>query len=48
MVDLEFITHKLNVGPSFPLKKKKPKRSAKQHVEALKEEVERLKKVGAI
>lgn len=31
-VDLKFITHKLNVDPSFPPKKQRPRRSAKQHV----------------
>ena len=33
-VDLEFIVHKFNVYPLFPLKKQKLKRSAKEHVEA--------------
>ena len=42
-VDPNFIVHKLNVDPLFPPKKKKPRRSAKQHVEAVKEEVEKLK-----
>ena len=46
--DLEFITHKLNVDPLFPPKKQKPMRSAKQHVEAVKEEVARLRQVRAI
>ena len=31
-VDPEFIIHKLNVDPSFPPKKQKPRRSAKEHV----------------
>ena len=47
-VDLEFIVHKLNVDPSFPPKKQKPKRSAKEHVKAIKMEVRRLKEVRAI
>ena len=47
-VDSEFITHKLNVDPLYPSKKQKPRRSAKQHVEAIKQEVEKLKEVGAI
>ena len=42
-VDPKFITHKLNVDPSFPLKKQKLRRSTKQHVEAMKQEVEKLK-----
>ena len=47
-VDPEFITHKLNVDPLFPPKKQKPRRSAKQHVEAMKEKVARLKQAEAI
>ena len=47
-VDLTFITHKLNVDPLFPPKKQKPRRSAKQHVEVMKEEVEKLKQTRAI
>ena len=36
-VDLEFIVHRLNVDPLFPPKKQKPpRRSAKEHVEAVK------------
>ena len=30
-VDPEFIVHKLNVDPSFPPKKQKPRRVAKEH-----------------
>jgi len=47
-VDPTFITHKLNVEPMFLPKKQKPMRSAKQHVEVIKEEVEKLRHVGAI
>ncbi|XP_030964610.1 uncharacterized protein LOC115985849 [Quercus lobata] len=47
-VDLGFIVHKLNVDPSYPLKKQKPRRSAKDHVEAVIQEVEKLKEAGAI
>jgi len=47
-VDPEFIIHRLNVDLSFPPKKQKPKRSAREHVEAVKLEVKRLKEVGAI
>ena len=47
-VDLEFTMHKLNVDPLFPPKKQKLRRSAKHHVEAMKEEVEKLKQAGAI
>lgn len=42
-MDLEFITHMLNVDPSFPHKKQKPRSLAKKHVEAVKQEVEKLK-----
>jgi len=40
-VDPEFIVHKLNVDPSFPLKKQKQKsrRATKEHVDAIKLEV---------
>ena len=34
-VDPKFIVHKLNMDPSFHPKKQKPKRSAKEHVEAV-------------
>ena len=47
-MDLEFIVHGLNVDSSFPLKKQKPRRSAKEHVEAVKLEVKRLKEAGTI
>ena len=38
-VDPKFIVHKLNVDPSFPPKKQKLRRSAKEHVEAVRLEV---------
>ena len=47
-VDLEFIVHMLNVDPLFPPKKQKSRRSAKEHVEVVKQEVKRLKEVRAI
>ena len=47
-VDLEFIVHKLNVDLLYPTKKQKPRRSAKEYVEAIKQEVKRLKEIGAI
>ena len=47
-MDPEFIVHKLNVDPSFSPKKQKSRRSAKEHVEAVKLEVKRLKEAGAI
>ena len=47
-VDLKFIVHRLNVDPLYPLKKQKPRRLAKPHIEAVKEEVEKLKQARAI
>ena len=47
-VDTEFIMHKLNVDPSFPPKKQKLRRSAREHVEAVRSEVRRLRDAGAI
>ena len=47
-VDPEFIVHKLNVDPSFPQKKQKSRRSAKEYMEAVRSEVRRLKEAGAI
>ena len=47
-VDPEFIVHRLNVDPLFPPKKQKPRRSAKEHVEAVKQKVKMLKEKGAI
>ena len=47
-VDPEFIMQKLNVDPLYPPRKQKPKRSAKDHVEAIRQEAKRLKEAGAI
>ena len=47
-IDPEFIVHKFNVNPLFPLKKQKPRRSAKEHVEVVNQEIKRLKEAGAI
>ena len=47
-VDPEFIVHKLNVDLSFPPKKQKPRRAAKEHVDAVKLEVQRLKEARVI
>ena len=47
-VNPEFIVHKLNVDPSFPPKKQKPRRSTKEHVEAVRQEVGKLKEVRAL
>ena len=45
-VDPEFIVHKLNVDPLYPPKKQKLRRSAKEHVDIVGQEVKRLKEVG--
>ena len=47
-VNPEFIMHKLNVDPSFPPKKQKPRRSAKEYMDAVRLEVRRLREAGAI
>lgn len=47
-VDLELITHRLNVNPSYPPKKQKLRRLVREHVEIVKQEVKKLKKAGAI
>ena len=47
-VDPGFFVHKLNVDPSYPPKKQKPRRLVKDHVEAVRREVEKLKEAGAI
>ena len=47
-VDPNFICHHLNVSPSVASKKQPPRRSSKEHSDAVKEEVIKLKWVGAI
>ena len=47
-VDLEFIVHRLNVDPSFPPKKQKSRRSEREHIKAVRSEVQKLKEAGAI
>ena len=51
-VNPKFIVHRLNVDTLSPPppqnKKQKPKRSAKKHVKAIRQEVKRLKEAGAI
>ena len=42
-VDSESIVNRFNMDPSFPPKKQKLRRLAKEHVEAIKQEVKRLK-----
>ena len=47
-VDPDFICHHLNVSPAIKPKKQFPRRPSKEHADALREEVRKLKKVGAI
>ena len=47
-VDPEFIIHRVNVDLLFPPKKQKPRRSAKEHVKTVKQEVKMLKEAVAI
>ena len=47
-VDPKFIVHKLNMDPFYPPKKQKPRRSAKEHVDTVRQVVKRLKEAGAI
>ena len=47
-VDPNFICHHLNVNPSITPKRKPPQRPSKEHVEVVKNEVIKLKQVGAI
>ena len=47
-VDPEFICHNLNVNPKVISRKQQPRRSSKEHANAIKEEVCKLKQVGAI
>ena len=47
-VDPEFICHHLNVSPLIAPKKQPPWRPSKEHAEAVREEVTRLKQAGAI
>ena len=47
-VDPNFICHHLNVSPAVTPKKQPPRRPLKEHVDAVREEVMKLKKAGAI
>ena len=47
-VDPDFIYHHLNVNPSIIPKKQLPRCPSKEHADAIKEEVMKLKKAGAI
>ena len=47
-VDPNFICHHLNVSPFVAPKKQPPRHSSKEHYDAVKEEVIKLKQTGAI
>ena len=47
-IDPNFICHHLNVDPSVTPKKQPPQRPSKEHADAIKEEVRKLKQVKAI
>ena len=47
-IDLNFICHHLNVDPSVTPKKQPHRRRSKEHVDAIKDEVRKLKQVRAI
>ena len=47
-LDPNFICHYLNVNPSITLKRQPPRHPSKEHVEAVKSEVTKLKQAGAI
>ena len=47
-VDPKFICHHLNVNPSIIPKKQSPRRLSKEHADAVKKEVMKLKWAGAI
>ena len=47
-VDPNFICHHLNVNPAIVPKKKPPRRLSKEHSDAVKDEVVKLKQVGAM
>ena len=47
-IDLEFICHHLKVNPLITLRKQPPRRPSKEHAEAVREQVTKLKQAGAI
>ena len=47
-IDPDFIYHHLNVNPSITLKKQSPRPPSREHAEAIREEVTKLKRAGAI
>ena len=47
-IDPAFICHHFNVNPSNTSKKKPPRRPSREHVDAIRDEVMKLKRAGAI
>ena len=47
-IDLNFICHHLNVNPLVTPKKQPPRRPSKDHATTVRDEVRKLKQVGAI
>ena len=47
-IDPAFICHHLNVNPSITHKKQPPHRPLREHADAIRDEVAKLKRVGAI
>ena len=47
-VDPDFICHHLNVNPSVVPKRQPPRCSSKEHSDAVKDEILKLKRAGAI
>ena len=47
-MDPSFICHHLNVNPFVTPKKQPPQRSSREHYDAIKDEVTKLKQAGAI
>ena len=47
-IDSDFICHHFNVNPSVTPKKQSPRRLSREHTEAIREEVTKLKRDGAI
>ena len=47
-IDLAFICHHLNVNPSITPKKQPPQRPLREHADAIRDEVMKLKRAGAI
>ena len=47
-VDSSFICHHLNINPSVTPKKQPPRHSSKNHFDAVRDKVKKLKQAGAI